>query len=620
MKLRIYYFRRRKVSMRKFCIIILTTFLLVKLGFSYSGTIISGKITTTNSIPVNRAKICFVNAVDTNRQFISLSDSSGNYIITITGVENDDKEITDFKLYQNYPNPFSEQTTITYQIKQQSPVLISIYNILGQRVKTFQQEFTGQNIGQVQWDGKDGLGRKVANGIYFYSVSIRDKRQVRKMLFIDNIITSGTTAEVFRKTNNYYVEDLYQDSSNVYTVSIENTDSTKPKIEPMKIENVFVLGDTVLNFQVYEAILKVPQWPMVRYDASGRGHNVVYPYPKGLEDTSAKILWRRDFPHRVGMMSVGPEGNVYIGCRFSDTLLYAFSENGDLLWVVEGYNARVGVFISIKDDGTIIISSNTLQGDLTAAYTPLGENLWKTNISSTYSSPAISKNNIIYFCTYENPYWGKLIALNSLGGEIIWTKDGANNLCSPTVDKDGIIYYNSWYDKALIALYPDGKEKWRYTDSAGVNFLNLVIDGNGNIYFYKIQQPNLYCLTSQGKLKWIGKGFGELPRATPAITPNGNIISYMGNNIYLYNTEGKLLWELKLEFSVESYPVIDNKGRMYFGTDGSSLNRFEMIRINEFGIIDFSFNYFSNIVYSIVISDNGTVYYSGFYPFVVAIK
>lgn len=236
--------------MRKFNIGFAILLIILVANILYSGPIVSGKITTTNNTPVSQAKVSFVNISDTNQRFSSLSDTLGNYNITIMSIENNNEEATSFHLYQNYPNPFSEQTTITYQIKQQAPVVISIYNILGQRVKTFRQEFAGHNIGQVQWDGRDGLGRKVANGIYFYSVSVGDKRQVKKMLFIDNIITGVTTAEVFRNNTNY------QDSINIYTVYIENTDSTKPKIEPLKIENVVVQGDTVLNFQVEEA----PKW------------------------------------------------------------------------------------------------------------------------------------------------------------------------------------------------------------------------------------------------------------------------------------------------------------------------------------------------------------------------
>ena len=243
---------------RIFCIV----FLIIQYGILYSGPTISGKITTTSSVPVNQAKISFVNVADTNRYFSALTDTLGNYNIVITGVKNQEVEATGFRLYQNYPNPFSERTTITYQIKQQDPVVVSIYNILGQRIKTFQRDYTGGSLGEVRWDGTDAVGKKVANGIYFYSVTTGNKRQVKKMLFVDNMTVGETTTQVFRKNTNYYVEDLYQDSSNIYTVYIESTDSTAPKIESAKIDNVIITGDTILDFQVTEA----PKWEFLGLD------------------------------------------------------------------------------------------------------------------------------------------------------------------------------------------------------------------------------------------------------------------------------------------------------------------------------------------------------------------
>jgi hypothetical protein len=201
-------------------------FLITQSVNLYSGTTISGRITTMGSTPVYSAKISFVNFADTNRYFSALTDTLGNYNVTITGVENQKSEAASFQLYQNYPNPFSERTTITYQIKQQAPVVIGIYNILGQRVKFFQRDFNGQNVGQVQWDGTDVLGKKVANGIYFYSINVREKRQVKKMLFLDDMMVGETATQLPRNNKQYYTENIYQDSSNTYTVYIENTDST----------------------------------------------------------------------------------------------------------------------------------------------------------------------------------------------------------------------------------------------------------------------------------------------------------------------------------------------------------------------------------------------------------
>lgn len=608
---------KQKVKMvAKYYLII---FLFFKSGLLYSGPTINGKITTTNSIPVQKAKISFISTADTSKYFSSLTDTLGNYIITITSVGSKNKEISDFQIYQNYPNPFSERTTIAYQTKQQLPVEISIYNILGQKVKTFRQKFSGQNIGQVQWDGRDGLGKKVATGIYFYVVNTGGKKQVKKMLYIENLIAGGIGTQVFNNNSYNYIEDLYQDSSNIYTVYIENTDSTEPIIETMEIENVVVQGDTVLDFHVNEA--KVPQWPMARYDAGGRGHQFGYPYPEGLEDTAVEVLWIRKFlSGRVANISIGREGNVYVGVTRSDTILYAFSENGNLLWSVSGVGiARRGVPITIKDDGTIILSANTFGGAFTAAYTPQGNQIWKIDTGSTYSLPAISKDGIIYFCTYISPIWGELIALKTTTGEILWKKEGAYISCSPSIDNDGMIYYSSIQDRALIALSPDGTEKWRYSDSTGFTFESIVIDADGNLYFYNAETFGLYCLNKKGELLWTGKGGGNYALDSPAITPDGNIVSASMLTVWLYRHNGELIWQLKPPFEIRSHPIVDKKGRIYLGSEGSDVSA-DFYRITESGEIDVQFNGTSTEIIGdiwwLVLSNNERLYYYGHHEIV----
>jgi hypothetical protein len=224
--------------------------------------IVSGKITTTDGIAVKLAQINFICASNTSRYFSAITDTFGNYNITITGMKSEEVATASFQLYQNYPNPFSEQTTITYQINQRAPIVVTIYNILGQRVKTFQRDFAEGSIGEVRWDGTDAFGKKVANGIYFYSLSAKGIRQVKKMLFIDNM-TCGVSITPSAKASMPYTDDiLYQDSGYVYTVYIDNTDSTDPMIELEKIENVFIQGDTVINFKVNEA----PKWEFLGLD------------------------------------------------------------------------------------------------------------------------------------------------------------------------------------------------------------------------------------------------------------------------------------------------------------------------------------------------------------------
>jgi hypothetical protein len=91
---------------------------------------------------------------------------------------------TDFKLEQNYPNPFNPETEIEYTLHRPAYVILQIYNLLGQKVKTLVNE--RQTIGSflIVWDGKNTKGREVTSGIYFYRLEVNGVSQTRRMVLL----------------------------------------------------------------------------------------------------------------------------------------------------------------------------------------------------------------------------------------------------------------------------------------------------------------------------------------------------------------------------------------------------------------------------------------------------
>ena len=80
-----------------------------------------------------------------------------------------------FSLSQNYPNPFNAETDIRYQIPDvHSPVHVglTIYNVLGQAIRTLVDTPLSAGHYTVKWDGRDRQGRDVSSGIYFYRLSV----------------------------------------------------------------------------------------------------------------------------------------------------------------------------------------------------------------------------------------------------------------------------------------------------------------------------------------------------------------------------------------------------------------------------------------------------------------
>ena len=91
---------------------------------------------------------------------------------------------TEFALHQNFPNPFNPQTNIPYDLAESGDVVLRIYNLLGQEVRTLVRERQTPGRYTVQWSGMDDRGVSVSSGIYFYQVSVAGKFQDAKRLML----------------------------------------------------------------------------------------------------------------------------------------------------------------------------------------------------------------------------------------------------------------------------------------------------------------------------------------------------------------------------------------------------------------------------------------------------
>ena len=81
-------------------------------------------------------------------------------------------------LLNNYPNPFNDITYIDYQIPEDAFVMLSIYNMTGQKIATLVNEDQHEGLYQVEWTGNDQRSNKVSNGIYFYRLSVQSSSKV----------------------------------------------------------------------------------------------------------------------------------------------------------------------------------------------------------------------------------------------------------------------------------------------------------------------------------------------------------------------------------------------------------------------------------------------------------
>ncbi|MCB0283602.1 MAG: VCBS repeat-containing protein [Calditrichaeota bacterium] len=94
-----------------------------------------------------------------------------------------------FALQENYPNPFNPETKIKYQLPESAHIRITIFNLLGQTIRTLVNTIEEPGYKHATWNGKDNFGGKVSSGFYFYRLEANQNgklifQQNRKMLLL----------------------------------------------------------------------------------------------------------------------------------------------------------------------------------------------------------------------------------------------------------------------------------------------------------------------------------------------------------------------------------------------------------------------------------------------------
>jgi hypothetical protein len=73
-----------------------------------------------------------------------------------------------------YPNPFNPETNALLSLKQESKIVMIVYNIKGEKVKTLVNENLPAGMHTIPWNGTDENGLSVASGIYFFKIDAKD--------------------------------------------------------------------------------------------------------------------------------------------------------------------------------------------------------------------------------------------------------------------------------------------------------------------------------------------------------------------------------------------------------------------------------------------------------------
>jgi hypothetical protein len=375
------------------------------------GSIIAG------TTPVKFASVTFIDQSDTVKKFMTITDTLGNYHVSVlTTVDNKRFVLpSTVELSQNYPNPFSSSTAITYQLNKQSDVSIKIYDILGREVKAFKIGFQAIGTYGIVWDGKDHFGSRLALGIYFYKLQAGKETQVKKMLF--GLGSTNISLPIPKTVPSYVIELMKENkaqlAAGIFTAQITNTDSTTPPVTGQAFSNINIHSDTTLNFQLNEA------------------NDFVLCYVKSYNNS-----WE------IFLNNIKGTHPKYISNYAGDDEYPQWSPDGR--YIVYSHNGMLVAVYDVQNQSNTILTSDTMQAGQTPFWTPNGK---------------------ICFA-YRGPYW------TSPWGIYIMDPDGSNIReikINPSLYGVSLFYQDSY-----TCLYVDSNKV--YKTNIDSTFNEFVLD------------------------------------------------------------------------------------------------------------------------------------------------
>ncbi len=93
--------------------------------------------------------------------------------------------MNNFSILKSYPNPFSNSTTIKYEMPDNGNIDIKIFDINGKFVRTLYSGIQDKGLHKISWDSKNNTGNKVPDGIYICKVKYDGKLFTNKIIYLN---------------------------------------------------------------------------------------------------------------------------------------------------------------------------------------------------------------------------------------------------------------------------------------------------------------------------------------------------------------------------------------------------------------------------------------------------
>lgn len=114
-------------------------------------------------------------------QAVTETDENGYYSAAFMIISDVNDEFTPgkYNLRQNYPNPFNPTTTISYDLPKESTVKLKVFNSIGKEIRMLVDKRQKAGRYTINFDGSD-----LASGVYYYSLTADNYREVKKMILL----------------------------------------------------------------------------------------------------------------------------------------------------------------------------------------------------------------------------------------------------------------------------------------------------------------------------------------------------------------------------------------------------------------------------------------------------
>lgn len=303
-------------------------------------------------------------------------------------------------------------------------------------------------------------------------------------------------------------------------------------------------------------------WPMYGGDAQHSGRS------QAEGPASPNLKW----VCRAGLVAnspaVGADGSIYFGSL--DGNLYALDPDGTELWRADF--GQISGIPALGEAGTVYAGAASPTKEMFYAFDRYGRIRWAYHVEFYVieSSPILGPDGTIYLAA-SNPQTagGALVALNPDGSER-WRYDvGSRVPFSPTLGSDGAVYVGAGNGN-LYAVNPDGNRKWQV--DLGAVTSSAALGSDGTIYLgtganYRALNP------ADGSPIWTFSLADGEAGSTPALGPGRRVyLSANSNELYALNPDGTRAWtfaaeqEGEREVHFSSSVTVDGARVLYAGT------------------------------------------------------